>query len=307
MVAILTRCDGERNPRWRSEAIERNVTAVAVPVAIIIDIADAAGDSLGFAKLLVDGVCETWRRTMLQETLELDATAEDDLRRQYHELAELAGSLAHEIKNPLSVIHMNADLLSEELTESEWPGRRRAEAKVDMIRQQCQRMENLLRDFLRFARMRDLEMTPGNINEQVETVLRLFKPQADKFGVEVIRYLDTDLPSVLLHSDSLQAALINLVKNALEAMPDGGQLVVRTYTTPRGVALDLIDTGCGMDDTTAIKMFEPFYSTKHGGSGLGLPTARKIIEAHGGRISVQSEAGRGTKFMLEFPVPARLQ
>lgn len=222
MVAILTRCDGERNPRWRSEAIERNVTAVAVPVAIIIDIADAAGDSLGFAKLLVDGVCETWRRTMLQETLELDATAEDDLRRQYHELAELAGSLAHEIKNPLSVIHMNADLLSEELTESEWPGRRRAEAKVDMIRQQCQRMENLLRDFLRFARMRDLEMTPGNINEQVETVLRLFKPQADKFGVEVIRYLDTDLPSVLLHSDSLQAALINLVKNALEAMPDGG-------------------------------------------------------------------------------------
>lgn len=244
---------------------------------------------------------------MLQETLELDATDEDDLRRQYHELAELAGSLAHEIKNPLSVIHMNADLLSEELGESEWPGRRRAEAKVDMIRQQCQRMENLLRDFLRFARMRDLEMTPGSLNEQVETVLRLFKPQADKFGVEVLRYLDNDLPSVLLHSDSLQAALINLVKNALEAMPDGGQLVVRTYTTPRGAALDLIDTGCGMDDTTAIKMFEPFYSTKHGGSGLGLPTARKIIEAHGGRISVQSEVGRGTKFMLEFPVPARLQ
>ncbi len=244
---------------------------------------------------------------MLQETLELDATAEDDLRRQYHELAELAGSLAHEIKNPLSVIHMNADLLSEELSDSEWPGRRRAEGKVDMIRQQCQRMENLLRDFLRFARMRDLEMTPGSLNEQVETVLRLFKPQADKSGIEVIRYLDTDLPSVLLHSDSLQAALINLVKNALEAMTDGGQLVVRTYTTPRGVALDLIDTGCGMDDTTAIKMFEPFYSTKHGGSGLGLPTARKIIEAHGGRISVQSEAGRGTKFMLEFPVPARLQ
>ncbi|MCA9161082.1 MAG: two-component sensor histidine kinase, partial [Planctomycetales bacterium] len=79
---------------------------------------------------------------------------ESELLRQYHELAELAGSLAHEIKNPLSVIHMNADLLSEELAESEWPGRRRAENKVEMIRQQCQRMENLLRDFLRFARMR---------------------------------------------------------------------------------------------------------------------------------------------------------
>ena len=73
-----------------------------------------------------------------------------------------------------------------------------------------------------------------------------------------------------------------------------------------GVALDLIDTGCGMEDGTAIHMFEPFYSTKNGGSGLGLPTARKIIQAHGGRISVQSDVGRGTKFMLEFPTPARL-
>ena len=244
---------------------------------------------------------------MLTEMSDVDATDEPDaLRRQYHELAELAGSLAHEIKNPLSVIHMNADLLSEELSESDWPGRRRANAKIDMIRQQCQRMENLLRDFLRFARMRDLEMTPGSLNEQVETVLRLFKPQADKNGVEIILYLDPDLPSILLHSDSLQAALINLVKNALEAMPEGGQFVVRTHSTPHGVALDLIDTGMGMDDTTAIRMFEPFYSTKNGGSGLGLPTARKIIEAHGGRIAVQSDVGHGTKFMLEFPTPPRL-
>lgn len=228
------------------------------------------------------------------------------LLRLYRELAELAGSLAHEIKNPISVIHMNADLLSEELTDVQWPGRRRAEAKVDIIRQQCQRMENLLRDFLRFSRLRDLQMTPGSLNEQVEKVLRMFQPQADRQNVEVLSYLDPDLPSLLLHSDSLQASLINLVKNALEAMEDGGQLIVRTYVSPRGVALDLIDTGCGMEDNTAIHMFEPFYSTKSGGSGLGLPTARKIIEAHGGRISVQSELGRGTKFVIEFPMPARL-
>lgn len=231
---------------------------------------------------------------------------EEELRRQYHELAELAGSLAHEIKNPLSVIHMNVDLLSEELTESQWPGMRRAIAKVDMIRQQCDRMQNLLADFLRFARMRDLEMSPCNLNDQIETVLRLYQAQGDKGGVDIVRYLDPDIPSIMLHSDSIQAALMNLVKNAFEAMPDGGQLMVRTYSTPRGVALELIDTGCGMDETTAMKMFEPFYSTKHGGSGLGLPTARKIIEVHGGRISVQSELGRGTKFVLEFPVPVRL-
>lgn len=236
----------------------------------------------------------------------MDHESGEALLRQYHELAELAGSLAHEIKNPLSVIHMNSDLLSEELTESEWPGRRRAEAKVEIIRQQCQRMENLLRDFLRFARLRDLEMTPGSLNEQLESVLRLYQAQADKTGIDILRYLDNDLPSIMLHSDSIQASLINLVKNSLEAMESGGQLVVRTYPTPRGVALDLIDTGCGMDDATALHMFEPFYSTKHDGSGLGLPTARRIIEAHGGRISVQSDVGRGTKFTLEFPTPARL-
>jgi signal transduction histidine kinase len=232
---------------------------------------------------------------------------DDELRRQYHELAELAGSLAHEIKNPLSVIHMNVDLLSEELVESQWPGMRRAQDKVDMIRKQCDRMENLLRDFLRFARMRDLQMTPGSLNDQIETVLHLYQAMADQQNVDILRYIDSDLPSVMLHSDSLQAALINLVKNAIESMDSGGQLVIRTYSLPRSVAMELIDTGCGMDENNAMKMFEPFYSTKHGGSGLGLPTARKIIEAHGGRISVQSEVDRGTKFTLEFPVPVRLQ
>ena len=110
----------------------------------------------------------------------------------------------------------------------------------------------------------------------------------------------------MLNSDSLQAALMNLVKNALEAMEDGGQLLARTYTTANAVALDLIDTGCGMDDKAILHIFEPFYSSKHDGSGLGLPTAKKIIEAHGGRIALQSEVGQGTKFVLEFPMPPRL-
>ena len=89
-------------------------------------------------------------------------------------------------------------------------------------------------------------------------------------------------------------------------MPTGGALTVRTRESRFGVALDLIDTGCGMNDETARHMFEPFYTTKDGGSGLGLPLAQKIIAAHGGRIDVQSEADRGTQFTLEFPVPRRI-
>ncbi len=231
----------------------------------------------------------------------------DPMRARYEELAELAGSLAHEIKNPLSVIHMNIDLLSEDIAEIDSPISRRSLDRIDIVRGQCERMEALLRDFLRYTRLRDIDLVSGSLNDQVEMVMRAYQAQADANQIDVEKYLDPDLPAISLHSDSLQAALMNLVKNALESMEPGGQLMVRTYTMRDSVALDLIDTGSGVDDNTVLHMFEPFYSTKEGGSGLGLPTARKIIEAHGGRISVQSEAGRGTKFVLEFPLPKRIK
>ncbi len=224
----------------------------------------------------------------------------------YNELAELAGSLAHEIKNPLSVIRMNMDLLAEDLAGAESPVVQRARRRVEMVHQQCTRLENLLNDFLKFARVRRLDLAPGNLNAQIQGVLQLFAAQAEEQHVRILPHLDSDLPSIMLDAETLQAALVNLVKNALEAMPDGGDLTVITRITRHGVALDLIDTGAGIDDRTAMHMFEAFYSTKDGGSGLGLPMARKIIEAHGGRIGVESALGRGTKMTLEFPTPRRI-
>jgi len=229
------------------------------------------------------------------------------LVKQYNEIAQLAGALAHEIKNPLSVIGMNMELLAEDLGELEGPNSRRVLNKVQIVQNQCHRLQNLLDDFLRFARIRHLDLSAGNLNEQVDRVLDLFAPQAEESRIEVVRYLDPDLPGIMMDEQTLEAALVNLVKNAIEAMPDGGTLTARTRLTRSGVALDLIDTGRGMDQNTAMHMFEAFYSTKDGGSGLGLPTARKGIEAHGGRIDVQSAAGRGTQFTLEFPLPRRLE
>jgi len=239
-----------------------------------------------------------------------EETRDDEVQQRllasYNELAELAGSLAHEIKNPLSVIRMNMDLLAEDFAEPETQRERRSLAKIDLVKQQCIRLENLLNDFLRFARLRNLDLHAGGLNEQVERVLDLFEPQASEAAVEIIRLLDPELPSILLEPQTLQASLVNLVKNSLEAMPNGGTLTARTRPTRLGVALDLIDTGCGVDEQTAMHMFEAFYSTKNGGSGLGLPTARKIVEAHGGRIDVQSSVGHGTQFTLEFPAPKRI-
>ncbi|OYP29993.1 two-component system sensor histidine kinase NtrB [Rhodopirellula sp. MGV] len=230
----------------------------------------------------------------------------DELRAQYEELAELSGSLAHEIKNPLSVIHMNIDLLSEDLADWHSPESRRPLERAKIIREQCVRMQGLLRDFMRYARLRDIDLVSGSLNDQLETVLNAYSAEASQRGIEIVRFLDNDLPSIALHSDSLQAALMNLVKNSLEATDRGGQLLVRTYTTNSGVAMDLIDTGRGIDGNTIMHMFEPFYTTKEGGSGLGLPTARKIVEAHSGRMSVESDVGRGTKFTLEFPALRRI-
>jgi signal transduction histidine kinase len=124
--------------------------------------------------------------------------------------------------------------------------------------------------------------------------------------VELIRYFDPELPRVMLDREAFRQALLNLIINAKQAMPDGGQLVVRTAARGDTVGVYLIDTGCGMDDRTASKMFEAFFSTKPGGSGLGLPTTQKIIDGHGGRINVQSEVGRGTQITIELPVPARI-
>jgi signal transduction histidine kinase len=225
---------------------------------------------------------------------------------QYTEIARLAGALAHEIKNPLSTIRLNMELLAEDLADSDSPRDRRALRKVEIVQQECQRLYDLLEDFLNFAKVRQLRLEPTDLNALVKSVLDFFRPKAQQARIEVIDYLASDLPTVLVDREALRGALLNLILNAQQAMPNGGQLVVRTYHTPHGVALDLIDTGHGMDPKTQARAFEVFFSTKPGGSGLGLPIARQIVEAHGGGITLQSAVGHGTQFTITLPVPPRL-
>jgi two-component system, NtrC family, sensor histidine kinase HydH len=225
---------------------------------------------------------------------------------QYTEIVRLAGGLAHEIKNPLSTIRLNMELLSEDFRESDSPRDRRAMKKIDLMQQECQRLQDLLDNFLSFAKAHHLRKEPCDLNTQVLRILDFYRPKAEEAKIEVIDYLANDLPTVILDPKAFHGALLNLILNAEQAMPGGGQLVIRTYGTPEGVALDLIDTGCGMDEKTQSQIFDAFFSTKRGGSGLGLPTVRKIIVAHGGDISLQSEPERGTQITIKLPIPARL-
>jgi len=242
-------------------------------------------------------------------------SSDDDLSRSraetYAEFAALVGALAHEIRNPLSTIRLNMELLAEdfEQTDPESPTKnrdRRAKAKIDLVRQECDRLQKLLGDFLDFARQETLVLEPGSLNVEIAQLLDFFAPRARDANVEILRYLDPELPTVRLDRETLRSAVLNLLINAVQAMEGGGQLVVRTRPAGLGVLLELIDTGPGMDPETLAKVFRTFYSTKQGGSGLGLPTARKIVEAHGGTIDVESAPGRGTKVTIWLPAPPRL-
>jgi two-component system sensor histidine kinase HydH len=242
----------------------------------------------------------------MPRTSQSTGDANQKLADQYAEIVRLAGGLAHEIKNPLSTIRLNMELLSEELRDSESPRDRRAMKKIELVQQECQRLQVLLDNFLSFARAHRLRPQPCDLNAEVRRVLDFYRPKAAEAKIEVIDYLAGDLPTVLLDAEAFRGALLNLILNAEQAMPDGGQLVVRTYGTPEGVALDLIDTGCGMEEDARPRVFDAFFSTKRGGSGLGLPTVRRIVTAHGGEITFQSERGRGTQFTIKLPIPARL-
>ena len=246
-----------------------------------------------------------------------DATTDETVQRlmdQYAEIARLAGGLAHEIKNPLSTIRLNMQLLAEDLLPESEVGedamltaeQRRSAKRIEAVQRECTRLQELLDSFLDYAKVRRVDLAPRDLNAEIADALEFFQPECDAAGVEVVSYLDPDLPTVRLDREAFRGALVNLLLNAKQAMPDGGQLVVQTQSLGDRVAVYLTDTGVGVSDDTAGRMFEAFFSTKPGGSGLGLPTTAKLIEAHGGVITVQSELGRGTRFTIELPAVARL-
>lgn len=223
------------------------------------------------------------------------------LKSQYAEIATLAGGLAHEIKNPLSTIGLNLELMAEELAPEESPRDHRMLRKVEIVRRECARLEQILDAFLQFARVGELQREPADLNAEVEEFIAFFQPKAAEHSIEISRHLGADLPRVELDRALIRQVLLNLALNALQAMPDGGTLELQTQLQRDVVQLKIIDSGCGMNDRARAKMFDPFFSTKSGGSGLGLPTVRKIVEAHDGAISCESEPGRGTRFTISLP------
>lgn len=231
----------------------------------------------------------------------LDEKERQRLQEQYAEIATLAGGLAHEIKNPLSTIGMNVELMAEDLDVENSSRDRRMMKKIEVVQRECHHLEDILNAFLQFSRAGELNRVNSDLNAIVLDFIEFYQPQASERGIEISPHLGADLPQVRLDRPLIRQILMNLTLNAQDAMPEGGLLELQTYVRNGRVQLDLIDNGKGMNDATRLKMFQTFFSTKSGGSGLGLPTVRKIIEAHEGMISCDSELNQGTRFTLSFP------
>ena len=224
------------------------------------------------------------------------------LEEQYRDLASLAGGLAHEIKNPLSTIRMNVQLLAEDLADPQTQEQRRALRKIDVVKRECDRLSEILDDFLRFARINELNLVPVDVNELVEDIIEFSRPRIEAAGILLREDLPEGLPKVHLDPDLFRQAMLNLLLNAEAVMKSGGELMLRTRQVGSELLIDVIDTGPGMSAELLGKIFKPFFSTRPSGTGLGLPTTKRIVEAHGGQMSVDSEPGKGTAFRITLPI-----
>jgi signal transduction histidine kinase len=237
-----------------------------------------------------------------------DVTAEKELQRQIIQSERLAvvgrmsANVAHEIKNPLGTIVLNAELLEEEL-EKFGPGDT-AEARelLAVIKSELDRLLEVVEEYLQFARLAQVKLEMGSVNEVLSDLLSFLKEEVAERKVLVGEELDPSLPPIQLDPKQLRQAFLNIIKNSFEAMPEGGKLTVSTTQRDGRVEVTFGDTGKGISDENLELVFTPFFSTKHGGTGLGLSITSHIVKEHRGTISFQSDLGLGTAFTIRLPI-----
>lgn len=247
----------------------------------------------------------TRRRIRRLRALERRARAHERLA----DTGAMAGGLAHEIKNPLSTIGLNAQLLAESISDLDTPEDRKAPLlrRIDTLTREIDRLRGILADFLDFAGGLHLQVVTQDVNTVVDELVDFFAPQAEQARVRIRTTLAPRRLEAPIDAPLIKQALLNLMLNAVQAMAaNPGELIIRTERVTesdgmQAVVIHIIDTGPGMDDATRAKVFQPYFTSKAGGSGLGMPTARRLVEAHGGRIELFSEPGKGTDVRVILP------
>jgi len=217
-------------------------------------------------------------------------------------LGEMTAGVAHEVRNPLGIISSTAELLRERLARYE-PSNRLAQIIVD----ESNRLNEKVTEFLDFARPRTPNLRPCDLEAVLNRNLELLQPEIDRLGIIVTRDFQLDGRPLVVDQDLLHQAFLNILLNAIQAMPLGGHLTVSTLLGPQpgqGGEIRIQDDGEGIDPDTLKKILNPFFTTKEKGSGLGLPIVKSIIEAHQGKMTISSTPGTGTTVTIAIPALA---
>jgi signal transduction histidine kinase len=219
-------------------------------------------------------------------------------------IGKMAAHVTHEIRNPLSAMGLNLEMLEEELGS----GDQGAEVRklVDAVHREVQRLEHLSEEYLRVARLPQPRMESEDVAAAVQEIVTFATPEIKSAGCTVKVTVDKSLPPALFDEAQLRQALLNLLRNAREAMPGGGPIEVSVSAVGMSVVVDVDDRGGGIPEDIRARVFDPFFSTKGEGTGLGLAITRHIVASHGGTIVCESRAEGGTRFRLALPIaPAK--
>ena len=216
-------------------------------------------------------------------------------------LGRITAGVAHEVKNPLNSMRLWLENLKESLPPEQDAG---AQQAVQVLDKEIDRLDAVVKRFLDFTRPVELKLEATDLAELLREVMRVAHPQLQKAGVEVEELLGNGIPEVWADRDLLKQAVLNLVLNAAEAMTSGGELRVELGRRGEMAEISVSDTGKGIPTENQQKIFQLFFTTRPGGSGIGLATTFRIVQLHNGSIDFQSEAGRGTTFRIELPLAA---
>lgn len=220
------------------------------------------------------------------------------------QLGTLLAGFAHEVRNPLSTIGLNLQLVLEDFKEAESARDKRTHKRLSTLDREVRRLQKLLEEFLSYARAPEPKLEPVDLNHQLGALIDFHEPEMKSAELSLRFYPDNQIGTVACDWDHVQAAVGNLLRNARDASRPGGEILVSTQREGDFVAIRVTDTGEGIPEEQVGRVLEPYFSTKKGGTGLGLPTVRRVAEEHGGSLTLQSEPGKGTQFALRLPARA---
>jgi two-component system, sporulation sensor kinase E len=239
---------------------------------------------------------------ILRDITESRRTAQQTIESErLNALTLLAAGVAHEIGNPLNSLHIHLKLMERKAQELDRNEKAELQQSIDVARSEVRRLDSIVTQFLRAIRPSRPQLRPENVNTIVEEAVRFFTPEIQDRDIVVEQELRADLPLLQLDREQMKQAFYNVIKNSLEAMRRHGTLRIRTDLDDIYVIVSFVDTGGGMSAENLSRVFEPYFTTKPSGTGLGLLIVRRIVREHGGELSIESSQGKGLTLTIRLP------